>query len=129
MKKYIWMACCWLLWVPWLAAELPSQNIKKNQQIEKTGVLLYFPPEVKSVEAWHGHEFKVGDLPLLPQTPEQKAQLQELLGQTITVRGTWFAGRSWQSDPRLPEPVGEGQRGYGLLLEAIMPVNASFEPN
>jgi hypothetical protein len=117
MKKIISIICCWLLCGSWLGAEM----FRQDQPIEKSGVLQYFPPEVKSVEAWHGQVFKVEDLPLLPQTPEQKAQLEQLVGQKITVRGTWFVGTPWESDPRLPQPSGESRRGYGLLLMEIVP--------
>ena len=60
------------------------------------GVLTHYPQDVKSVEAWLGHEFVVEGTPIRPTETVPAEKLLPLAGKAVRVEGTWNAGKEWQ---------------------------------
>jgi hypothetical protein len=89
------------------------------------GILRYFPLDVKSVEAWHGYEFMVGNVPVQPTKKVSKKVLMDLVGRTVEVRGLWNPGKARepgrdeieQRPNESPEPV---IRGDGIMAEVVI---------
>jgi CubicO group peptidase (beta-lactamase class C family) len=68
-------------------------------KITVRGVLRHFPQDVKSVEAWLGHEFTVDGTPVRPTQAVPAGELRKLVGKRVTVEGTWNAGEEWKPEP------------------------------
>lgn len=90
------------------------------------GELQHFPTDVKSTEAWYGHEFKVGDTPVIPTDAVTRDELMELVGRNVLVTGTWHPGEVWKpsdepSQTAMPVEVGPDgvTRGEGLQVTSI----------
>lgn len=90
------------------------------------GTLKHFPQNVKSVQAWYGHEFMVGDTPVKATGAVSKEKLMSFVGQKVNVDGIWNPGEVWNpteeeqrlSNPVLAEEV-EVVRGEGIEVLAI----------
>ena len=103
---------------------LPLLMSACSDEMAVTGVLEHFPQDVKSVEAWLGHEFKVGDTPIKPTVEIPAEELKRLIGSTVTIKGVWNPGS-------IVEPTGEAllesrplgfeeqSRGDGLEASSI----------
>ena len=96
------------------------------EQTTVRGVLKYFPSDVKSAQAWHGHNFMVGGTPVIPTEEVPEEALKELVGSEVRVTGVWHGGEEWnptEADAQLPMPVEEGGgkivRGGGLEASSV----------
>ncbi len=80
------------------------------------GVLKHYPAKAKSVEAWYGHNFKVGDTPVQPSDIVPEAELKKYVGQNVIVTGIWHPGEQWKptaEDESAPVPV---QPVFGVVF-------------
>lgn len=91
-----------------------------------SGVLLHYPQDVKSAEAWYGHPFKVGGRPVLPTEQVTEAELLKYVGKSVVIEGTWEPGVLWKPDDEelhLSSPVDPNEgpifRGDGIRVERI----------
>ena len=90
------------------------------------GVLEYFPSDVRSSQAWHGHNFIVDRTPILPTDAVPEEVLKGYVGDQVIVTGIWHPGERWEptkDDMTTQMPVyPEGQmiiRGDGLKASSI----------
>ncbi len=104
-----------------------SMKLKSVSQVSVHGVLWPFPQGVKSVEAWLGHEYMVGDTPIKPTTAVPTEQLLDLLGKTVMIEGSWNPGKEWEpaneevQSPRPIFPKNEAViRGSGIEASKII---------
>jgi hypothetical protein len=67
------------------------------------GLLTHFPQDVKSIEAWLGHEFMVGETPIRTTDKVPRDFLITMVGQNVEIEGIWNAGK--ESKP--PKPADE----------------------
>ena len=93
------------------AAPVPAPNEKigvedaeSKETITVRGLLRHLPQDVKSTEAWLGHEFMVGDKPIRPAEAITRDELMNMVGETVEVEGLWNAGKKWEP----PKPTEEG---------------------
>ena len=90
------------------------------------GVLKHHPTDVKSVQAWLGHEFQIGETPIRATEAVSAETLKSLVGKTVRVEGEWNPGEKWSpaegeqviSHPLLPEG-GEATRGQGIEASSV----------
>ncbi len=66
-----------------------------GEQRTARGVLRHFPSDVKSVEAWRGHNFLVGETPVLPTAEVPEETLLGFVGSEVVVGGVWYPGEPW----------------------------------
>jgi hypothetical protein len=87
------------------------------------GTLCYYPSDVKSREAWLGHNFIVGDTPVIPTATVTESALTVLAGKTVVVSGRWNSGRKWKpvaADEAIPMPIDRNTViGDGIMIESI----------
>ena len=91
-----------------------------------SGVLQHYPQDVRSVEAWYGHPFKVGGQTVLPTEQVTEAELLKYVGESVKIEGTWEPGVLWKPDDEdlnfsSPVDPNEGPvfRGGGIRVERI----------
>jgi hypothetical protein len=60
------------------------------------GVLQFYPSNVKSVQAWYGHNFMVDGTPILPTDQVPEDVLKKFVGKLVTVQGVWQPGKQWK---------------------------------
>ncbi len=111
-----------------LAAGCSNQSPGTGVKIVR-GTLRYYPPDVKSVPAWLGHNFMVGDTPILATELVPEDALKTLVGQVVIVRGTWQPGKQRKPSqdeaantaPMFPEEhvviCGDGLRASSITVE------------
>ncbi len=85
---------------PEKAAEATPQSAD-TKTVE--GILEYYPQDVKSVQAWLGHEFMVGETPIQPTEAVSSETLRKMVGKKVKVEGVWNAGEKWEQ----PKPTDE----------------------
>ena len=90
------------------------------------GVLQHFPSDVRSAQAWYGHNFIVGSTPILPTDNVPKEVLKEHVGKHVVITGIWDPGQAWEPDDKelnLPMPVDPEKeviiRGDGLEASSL----------
>lgn len=101
------------------------ENTKNLKTAE--GLLRHYPSNVKSVEAWHGHEFKVGDVPIIPTQHVSREKVLQFVGKRVLVKGVWFEGREWnsndddfvESSPHNSSNNKKIIRGNGIRIQSI----------
>lgn len=73
--------------------ERESTKLRSVSKVSVHGVLRHFPQDVKSEQAWLGHEYMVGDTPIRPTNAVPAEKLQNLVGKTVTIEGVWNPGK------------------------------------
>jgi hypothetical protein len=61
-----------------------------------TGVLNYYPSNVKSSEAWYGHNFIVNGMPIISTENVSEGTLKKHAGSRVTITGIWQPGKRWK---------------------------------
>ena len=111
-----------------LGALLISCATQKSIPERKTvrGYLEHHPSNVRSSQAWHGHNFMVGNTPILPTEEVPEDVLEEFVGSLVMVSGVWHPGERWRptdDEVNMPMPVDPQQdiviRGEGLEASTI----------
>lgn len=115
---------------PEKAAETaPQPTVTKTAE----GILEFYPQDVKSVEAWLGHEFMVGETPIRPTEAVPAETLRKMIGRTVKIEGVWNPGQKWKQ----PQPTDdeaylqnpafpEGEiviRGSGIEAASVLDVD------
>ena len=85
-------------------AETEANVRESGETIAVRGLLRHFPQDVKSAEAWLGHEFMVGDTPIRITEKVPRDVLINLVGENVEIEGLWNAGKKWEP----PKPAEEG---------------------
>jgi hypothetical protein len=96
-------------------------------KISVLGVLEHYPQNVKSVQAYLGHEFMVGDRPIIPTEKVPVEELKKFVGSKVTVKGEWNPGtkREPNEEEMLSQrPLGYEDRMVGAGLKASEIVKA-----
>ena len=75
--------------------DVAAEDWRSGQEVEVRGVLQFFPQGVKSLQAWLGHEFLVGEVPVKPTKDVSADALRKMVGLKVVVSGTWNAGEEW----------------------------------
>lgn len=92
-----------------------------------SGVLVHHPTDVRSVEAWRGHQFVVGEVAVQPSARVPEAELLRHVGKRVAVSGRWNPGvtpdpASKGAPSQMPLSPKPGQpivRGDGIVLETL----------
>jgi hypothetical protein len=85
----------------------------------------HYPSHVKSSQSWQGHNFIVGDTPVIPTASVPENELEKHVGKSVIVTGVWYGGQEWQPSEEevLPMPVKPDNkiiiRGDGLKISSI----------
>jgi len=97
-----------------------------TEQMTAKGIMEHFPADVKSPQAWQGHNFMVGNTPVIPTPAVSEAELLNNVGKSVVVIGTWYGGKQWQpneNEQNLAIPVNQENqimiRGDGLKVSSI----------
>ncbi|QTN33004.1 hypothetical protein HZ994_11960 [Akkermansiaceae bacterium] len=92
------------------------------------GVLRHFPSDVKSAQAWNGHNFLVGDTPVIATTTVPEETLKRFIGREVIVAGAWNPGEQWnpkEGDAIIQAPSHPGGeaviRGDRIEVASIKP--------
>ena len=100
-------------------ANAKAAEIQESEKpVNARGLLTHFPPDVKSTEAWLGHEFMVGETPIRPTEKVPRNVLMAMVGKNVEIEGIWNAGEEF----KLPRPDDEESRSqqpssiHGLTL-------------
>lgn len=108
-------------------AEVESLTPHLGSKISVQGVLKYFPQDVKSAQAWLGHEYMISDTPIRPTNVVRSEQLRDLVGEIVTIEGVWNPGKKWEpANEEIPysRPIfPEGQvviRGSGIEASKVL---------
>ena len=108
-----------------LAAGCSTQQPPPEERTVQ-GVLEHFPSDVKSSQAWHGHNFMVGKTPVLPTDTVPEDVLKKHVGNLVVVTGIWHPGERWQpteEEMNMPTPVDPEKevviRGDGLEASSV----------
>ena len=95
-------------------AETEANDRELGETIAVQGLLRHFPQDVKSTEAWLGHEFMVGETPIRITEKVPRDVLINMVGENVEIEGLWNAGEKWEP----PKPAEEGfQLQYPLYPE------------
>lgn len=86
-----------------LNAETNANDHKSGENITVRGLLRHFPQDVKSTEAWLGHEFMVGETPIRITEKVPHNALMNMVGENVEIEGLWNAGKKWEP----PKPAEE----------------------
>lgn len=99
----------------------------QGQVRSATGVLAHFPSDVRSAQAWYGHAFMVGGVPVKPTADVSEPELLKHVGTKVTVSGVWNPGVAWkpadeERDAQVPESLAGGApviRGAGIMVRKL----------
>ncbi len=90
------------------------------------GVLRHFPNDVKSAQAWHGHNFIVDNTPVIATEKVPEETLKRFVGLGVVVTGVWHPGKQWNptdEETNMPMPLHLNSevvvRGDGLKALSI----------
>ncbi|MDH3692675.1 MAG: hypothetical protein OEU36_24880 [Gammaproteobacteria bacterium] len=90
------------------------------------GVMKHVPANVRSSQAWQGHQFMVGSTPVIPTAAVPEKELEWHVGKSVVVSGIWDAGQEWwptEEEKNMPMPVYPDEqiiiRGEGLKVSSI----------
>lgn len=72
---------------------LSEESVPEQRTVR--GVLSHFPSDVRSAQAWHGHNFIVGDTPVIATETVSEERLKTFIGLTVIVTGVWHPGEKW----------------------------------
>ena len=108
--------------------ESASAKVSVPEQRTVRGVLLHFPSDVKSAQAWYGYNFIVGDTPVIGTEKVPEEMLKRFVGLEVIVSGVWHPGEQWKpteeelSMQAPAHPDGEVVvRGDGIQAASIQP--------
>lgn len=97
------------------------------------GILEYYPQDVKSVQAWIGSEFMVGETPIRPTETVPAETLRKMVGRSVRIEGVWNSGEKWEQpkptddESYLQNPSFSGGetviRGSGIDAASILDVD------
>jgi hypothetical protein len=86
----------------------------------------HIPANVRSSQAWQGHQFMVGSTPVIPTAAVPAKKLKWHVGKSVVVSGIWHAGQPWrptEEEKKMPIPVYPDEqiiiRGEGLKVSSI----------
>ena len=112
-----------LFGLSFLGCAIPLED---SRQRTVEGILQYYPSNVKSVQAWHGHNYLVGNTPVVPTTAVPEDMLRRFVGSQVVIVGLWYPGKQSQStatDGFAAKPVEATEdkviRGDGLKALSI----------
>ena len=96
-----------------------------------TGILSHFPSNVRTGQAWYGHNFMVGGVPVQPTTVVSEKNLLKCIGKKVSVSGTWNPGFVWKPTdeernmqmPVNPDKDGPSIRGDGIMVDKLEMLN------
>ena len=71
----------------------------QNKVQRIAGVLSHYPSDVKSAEAWYGHNFMVDGTPIQPTDAVPETVLLKHVGKRIRISGYWNPGTVWKPTP------------------------------
>ena len=80
-----------------------GEQSSAKETISVRGLLTHFRQDVKSTEAWLGHEFKVGETPIRATKKVPRDLLMKLAGENVAIKGHWNAGTNWKPPKRTDE--------------------------
>lgn len=118
---------------PWILKtelkDIKPTGIREKQPLEKrsaSGELKHFPQNIKSREAWLGHEFLIGEVPIIPTKSVSRETLLKQVGKQVAVAGIWNPGKEWKptdenellSNP-ISEDVGTIVRNSGIEAQDL----------
>ena len=96
------------------------------EQMTVQGVMKHIPANVRSSQAWQGHQFMVGSTPVIPTAAVPAKELKWHVGKSVVVSGIWHAGQQWrptEEEENMPMPVNPDEqiviRGEGLKVSSI----------
>ena len=98
-----------------------------GEMVTTRGLLAHFPQDVKSTEAWMGHEFMVGETPIRTTEKVPRDALMKMVGQKVEIEGMWNAGKKWEP----PKPAEEGFQSQtpsfpeGVTVATVSGIEAS----
>jgi hypothetical protein len=88
--------------------------------------MTHVPANVKSLQAWQGHQFMVGSTPVIPTAAVPAKELKWHVEKSVVVSGIWHAGQPWrptEEEEKMPMPVYPDEqiiiRGDGLKVSSI----------
>lgn len=81
----------------------PAPAAVKLQTVR--GVLRHHPSNVKSVQAWLGHNFMVEGAAIIPTAAVPEETLLKHIGKEVIVTGIWEPGRRWKPAAETVEQV------------------------
>ena len=74
-----------------------------------SGLLEYFPENVRSTQAWYGHYYMVGGTPVIPTKEVPAETLQKFVDSEVVIQGVWYPGEKWnpttEEEKILPRPT------------------------
>jgi hypothetical protein len=99
----------------------------KEQTRTASGILVHYPADVRTAEAWKGHSFLVNGVPVQPSEKVPESELLKYVGKKVTVTGRWNPGVVWspaKDEARLQAPLDQGRdgpviRGDGIVVETV----------
>lgn len=104
----------------------PAESLTAAETRTVEGVLKHFPSDVKSVESWYGHTFKVGSTPIISTETIPEETLRKFVGSEVVITGTWDSGKEWspsEEQQALSMPIDGGSeavvRGEGLRASSV----------
>jgi hypothetical protein len=93
--------------------EMAAKDRGSAEKITVRGLLRHYPQDVKSTEAWLGHEFIVGETPIRTTEKVPRDVLMKMVGENVEIEGLWNAGEKWEP-PKPAEETMAVNRPYGL---------------
>lgn len=101
-----------------------QQSVPEEKTVQ--GVLKHFPSNARSAHAWYGHNFIIGNTPILPTDTVPDAILKKNVGKVVSVSGVWYPGKQWKpskEEMNIPMPIDTKDkviiRGDGLKASSI----------
>ena len=91
---------------PMQESALKQESVPEQKTVR--GLLNHFPSDVRSAQAWHGHNFLVGDTPVIPTEAVSEETLKEFVGSKVVVTGVWHPGERWnpsEEEQNMPRPL------------------------
>ena len=90
------------------------------------GLMKHYPSNIQSIQSWQGHNFIVGDTPVIPTESVTEDELQKYIGKFVIVTGIWHSGQEWtpsENEKDVPAPIMTDNqiviRGDGLKVSSI----------
>nr|BAJ07024.1 hypothetical protein [uncultured bacterium] len=96
------------------------------EQRSAKGLMKHYPSNVQSIQSWQGHNFIVGDTPVIPTESVTDVEMQKYIGKTVIVTGIWHSGQEWtpsENEKDIPALIMPDNqvviRGDGLKVSSI----------
>jgi hypothetical protein len=61
-----------------------------------SGILVHYPPDVRTAQAWKGDNFLVDGVPVQPSEKVPESELLRRVGKRVSVAGRWNPGVAWK---------------------------------